>query len=151
MEECKWGNDMEGVSTSSSNKFLHTGDNVLSIGVLFQCIQMNLNSVKNQLALLIITSFQHLLYNVICKLIFHHRLYIKGIWFIILQNWGRGKGLFEQVANQDLFYRSWELTQAFTTLTSSNSIDQSSRLEMWKLFCSITWRCCGWKEVLQML
>lgn len=60
--------------TPGCHKFLYTCDNVLAVGIFLQGIQVNLNTRKNVLSLLIITSLQNFLYNIIGKLVFHHCL-----------------------------------------------------------------------------
>ena len=66
--------ERERIKTSSCHKFLYTCYYMLPICILLQSIQMDLYSIKYKFKLLVITSFQHLLYNIVRKLIFHHHL-----------------------------------------------------------------------------
>ena len=65
--------------TPVCDKFLYTFNYVLPVSVLIQSIQMNLYSVKNKFKLLVITSLQHFLYNVVGELILHHGLTQRAI------------------------------------------------------------------------
>lgn len=58
--------------TSCGNKLVNTCHNMLPIVVSFQCIQVDLDTRKNQFTVLVITYLQNLLHNIVCKLVTYY-------------------------------------------------------------------------------